>query len=55
MPKIKPPSDDTPDFDWARGVMREPDMSKMPAMKPMASHKPAAPKQVISRPLKGRR
>jgi len=36
--KGKVPSVDTSDFSFARGRVREPDMSKMPTLKPMASH-----------------
>lgn len=39
MAKSKPvPSVDTSGYNWATGEFREPDMSKMPNLKPMASH-----------------
>jgi len=54
----KIPGVDISDFNWSRGAFREPDMSKMPNLKPMASHEPgglarmsSAPKARINRPL----
>jgi hypothetical protein len=42
----KIPSVDTSGFSFATSTVREPDMAKMPNLKPMASHEPAAPQPI---------